>query len=538
MKWAVLSSLLLAAVLGWFLLSEPRESSGPPSRADKVLNRGVGPEPETVDPQRSSTTQAHAVLRDLFEGLLSYDASGELVNGVAEDWEPSPDGLEYRFRLREDARWSNGDPVTAEDFVYSLRRLVDPATAALYAKLISPVRNATAIVAGEAAPDSLGVEAVSERELLITLERPAAHFPLLLTLPPTFPVHAGSIGRLGDRFTRPGNLVSNGAYVLREWTLGAVIELERNEAYWNAKGTAIDVVRYHVTVEPGAELRRYLAGELEVTSTVPASAFARMKRERPDELKVAPILGLYYLGFNLTKPKLGNDAKLREALSLAVDREAIATQVVGRGEQPAYGFTPPGIANYAPARFPYADWSEAERHARARRLYQEAGYGPENPLEIELRYNTSQTHESIAIAVQNMWRQVLGFTAELRNEEFKVLLANVRAMNVTEIFRLNWTADYNDAYSFLSILGSGDSSNVVGYRNEDYDRLLKSAAEQPDLVLRRLYLEEAEKTMLSDHPLIPIYFYVGEHMVSPRVRGWQNNVLDYHYSQHLSLDPS
>lgn len=534
MKWAVLLSVaLLAAVGGWWWSTDRGEVAA--TRPDTVLNRGIGPEPGTVDPQRARTKVEQGVLRDLFEGLLGYDAGAQLEPAAAEDWTVSDDGLVYRFILRSDARWSNGDPVTAEDFVYTFRRLVDPATLAFYAELIAPIVNAERIANGELPPTSLGVEATSAHELVITLERPTAHFPFLLTLPPTFPVHSASLERHGEEFTRPGNLVSNGAYVLKDWTLGAVIELARNAEYWGRDDVQIDIVRHHVTEEPGAELRRYLAGELDITSTVPPGAFARMRAERPDELRAAPTLSLYYLGFNLSKPKLGDDSLLREALSIAVDRELIAKQLLGRGETPAYSVTPPDTADYDPPQFPFADWTAQEREARAQRLYGEAGYGPENPLEIQLRYNTSETHKQVALAVQDMWRKTLGFEAELVNEQFKVLVANVQAKQVTEIFRLNWSGDYNDAYAMLNIFEEDNPSNLVGYENADYDRLMDSASKQTDPYRRRVFMEEAEALVLADHPLIPIYFQVGEHMVSRRVGGWQDNPLDYHYSKHLSV---
>ena len=537
MKWAVSVCLLAAGVVAWLLLS-PNDATEPESVGTQpsVLNRGIGPEPESVDPQRANSLQAHEVLRDLFEGLLTYDAAGELVPGIAERTEVSDDGLEYRFFLRPNVRWSNGDPLTAEDFVFSFRRLVDPRTGAFYAELLAPIVNAAEIVAGDAPPDALGVTAVGPLELTVRLTQPTGYFLSLLTQPPTFPVHAGNIEQHGERFTRPGNLVSNGAYVLQDWTLGAVIELNKNANYWDAANTAIDIVRHHVAEEPANELRRYLAGELDITSTVPSSEFERMARERPDELKVAPTLSVYYLGFNLTKPALGGNLALRQALSMAIDRQRIADQVVGRGEKPAYSFTPPGTANYEPPTFAFANSTRDERHARARRLFADAGYGPDNPPELQLRYNTSETHQRVALAVQDMWRRVLGFEVELVNEEFKVLLANVRAKQVTEIFRLNWSGDYNDAYSFLSILESDNPSNLFGYRNGEYDRLLDSANRQTKPDRRRVFLEEAEALMLSEHPLIPIYFYVGDHMVSTRVAGWQDNVLDFHYSQHLRID--
>lgn len=538
---ALLTLVVLGALaIGIYVLA-PWNGDGAPSSAGApssplVLNRSIGPEPESVDPQRASSTQAQHVIRDVFEGLLSYSPDGEVVGGVAMDWELSEDSLEYTFWLRPDARWSSGDPVTAEDFVFSLRRLVDPATAAFYAENLSPVLNARAIVAGKMPPSSLGVEAVGPLELLIRLEQPTAHFLLLLTQPPAFPVNAKSIAEHGERFVRPENLVSNGAYTLEGWTLGSILELKRNESYWNNANTAIDEVRYHVAPEPSNELNRYLAGELDITSTIPSEAFQRLKTTRPKQLRVAPTLSVYYYGFNMTKPKLGNNPKLREALSLAVDRESLAANVVARGESPAYSFVPPGTDNYNPPTFYYASMSQQERNERARRLYAEAGYSAENPLEVEVRYNTSATHRRIVLAIQEMWREVLGFEAELHNEEFKVLLANVNAKEVTQIFRLNWTADYDDAYSFLGILQTGHPSNSVGWNNEEFDDLLKRAAAQPDEEARRLLMEEAEHIILREHPLIPLYFYVGEHMVSPKVKGWRDNMLDYHYSQHLDIE--
>ena len=399
---ALLTLVVLGALAAGLYVLAPWEGAGGDPSAAIVLNRSIGPEPESVDPQRASSTQAQHVIRDVFEGLLSYSPDGEVVGGVAERWALSEDALEYTFWLRPNARWSNGDPVTAEDFVFSLRRLVDPATAAFYAENLSPVLNARAIVAGRMPPASLGVEAIGPLELRIRLEQPTAHFLLLLTQPPAFPVNAKSIAQHGERFVRPGNLVSNGAYTLEGWTLGSILDLKRNESYWNNANTAIDEVRYHVAPEPNNELNRYLAGELDITSTVPSEAFERMKKERPDELRVAPTLSVYYYGFNMTRPELGENPKLREALSMAIDRESLAAKVVARGEVPAYSFVVPGTANYEPPQLYYASMTQDEREERARRLYAEAGYSDENPFEVEVRYNSSATHWRIALAIQEM----------------------------------------------------------------------------------------------------------------------------------------
>ena len=395
--------------------------------------------------------------------------------------------------------------------------------------------NADDIVAGDKPAETLGVVAISPDQLQIRLRQPTPHFIKLLMQPPAFPVNARAIAEHGERFTRPGNLVSNGAYTLTGWTLGSVMRLERNEHYWNNAGTAIDIIRYHVAPQPSSELNRYLAGELDITSTIPTEAFQRLQAERPGELRVAPTLNVYFYGYNLTDPKLGDNPRLREALSVAIDRESLVQQVVARGEPPAYSFVAPGTNNYEPPTFSFATLSRDEREALARRLYREAGYSEENPLQIELRYSSSDTHQRVALAIRQMWRDVLGFDATLINEEFKVLVANITAMEVTEVFRLGWKADYDDAYAFLGILQSSHASNLFAWKNAEYDRLMAQAATQTDLSRRRLYLEEAERIMLAEHPMIPLYFIVSKHLVSERVDGWQDNMLDYHYSQHLSI---
>ncbi|MDJ0814360.1 MAG: peptide ABC transporter substrate-binding protein [Woeseiaceae bacterium] len=502
-----------------------------------VLHRGLPADPESVDPQKARSTQAGDVLRDIGEGLLSYAPGGELIPGAAESWSIADDGLTYTFVIRDNARWSNGDPVTAGDFAFSLRRLVDPATAAFYANSIAVIANAEAIVAGELSPDELGVEAVDDRTLTIRLEQPTPYLLALLTHPVTFPVHAGSIAMHGDEFTRPGNLLSNGAYTLDAWVPGSVLELSRNEYYWNNAATAIDEVRHHVLTQGVTELNRYRAGELHITSTVPPDNFAQVREEYGDELRVAPYLGIYYYGFNLTKPPFRDNPGLREALSMAIDREVLVEKIVGRGEAPAYSWVPPGVDNYEPRRLAFADMSQDERNARARRLLAEAGYGPDNPLEIELRYNTSDEHRRIALAVQAMWKDALGVETTLINEELQVLLANMREAEVTQVFRSSWIGDYNDAHTFLSIVESDNEANMPRYVNEEYDAMMDQAASQTNPQWRRVHLEEAERVFLADHAAIPLYFYVSKHLVNPGVQGWEDNVLDYHYSQHLSLAP-
>jgi len=487
---------------------------------DSVLRRGLATDPETLDGHKARSIQAADVLRDLGEGLVSYSASGELTAGTAKSWSVSDDGLNYTFTLRPDARWSNGDSVTAEHFVISFARLIDPATAAFYAQLLG---------------DLAGFEAIDERTLEMTLHRPTPYLLSLLTHPATFPMHPGMLAEHGDSFARPGKLISNGAYVLTEWIPGSELTLKRNEHYWNNAATSIDEVRHHVITQEMTELARYRAGEIDITASVPPDSFEQVQTELGDQLHIAPYLGVYYYGYNLTKPPFKDNPELRQALSMAIDRDLLVEKVTGRGETAAYSWVPPGVNNYEPTVLSYAPLSQLERNKLAQGLYKAAGYSDENPLQLELRYNTSDTQQRVALAIQSMWRDVLGVETTLINEEFQVLLANMRDREVTQAFRSSWLGDYNDAHTFLSVMQSDNAANMPAYSSEEYDSLMRRAAEQVDLGRRRLYLEEAERVMLADHPIIPIYFYVSKHLVSPRVGGWGDNVLDYHYSQHLTL---
>ena len=507
------------------------EPAGPPD----TLQRGLPTDAETLDHHKARSIQAHDVLRDLGEGLVGYSATGDLIPAAAKSWDVSDDGLRYTIHLREGLRWSNGDALVAGHFVAGMRRLVDPATAAAYVDLLSGIENAAAISAGDIPVSMLGVEAPDDWTLVIRLAQPAPYFITLLSHPSTFPIHPPSIVEHGDAFARPGRMVSNGAYRLDAWVPGALIVLKRNEHYWNNAATAIDAVNYHVLVQDTAELNRYRAGELHTTSTVPPDAFAQIRQQYGDELHVAPYLGVYYYGFNLTKPPFKDNLALRQALSMAIDRELLAEKVVGRGEAPAYSWVPQGVNNYEPPQLSFASLGKDEREQVARRLYKEAGYSKENPLRVEVRYNTNETNGKIAVAIQSMWREVLGVEAVLINEESQVWLANMRQAKVTQVFRASWMSDYNDAHAFLSILQTGNAMNMPRYEDVEYDALMESAAAQGDPKQRRLLLEEAERAMLADYPVIPLYFYVSKHLVSPEIEGWGDNVLDYHYSQQLSF---
>jgi oligopeptide transport system substrate-binding protein len=512
--------------------TSPLVPAGDPGR----LVRGNGPEPDSLDPQRARNVESANVLRDLYEGLTIVGRDGAPAPGVATAWSVSPDGLRWTFTLRPEARWSNGEPVVAADFVAALRRLVDPATGSQYAQVVEAIRNAPAVIAGRLPPGSLGVSAPDPATLLVELESPTPYLPGLMSHWSTMPVHGPSLARHGAAFVRPGNLVGNGAFRLVAWVQGAQLDLERNRNYWNDAATRLEAVRFVTQSDENAEYRRWRSGELHVTATVPRGQFDVIRREHAAELKVGPQLGTYYFGISLDREPFRNRPGLRRALSLALDRERIVASVTRVGELPANGWVPPGTFDYSSQSFDYAARPMAERIAEARRLYAEAGYSAANPLRFELRYNTGDVHNRIAVAAAAMWKQALGAEATLAVREFKVLQQEVDAREV-DLFRSSWIGDYNDAYTFLQLFKGGFGLNTPRFRDARYDALLEAAAREVDPAKRRAALEQAERVLLAAHPVVPVHFYVNKHLVGARVQGWYDNVMNVVYSKDLALAP-
>ncbi|MDD3763297.1 MAG: peptide ABC transporter substrate-binding protein [Nevskiales bacterium] len=502
-----------------------------------VLRLGNGPEPETLDPQRAEGVSAANILRDLYEGLTRIAPDGRVIAGAAESWSISEDGRTYRFELRPDARWSNGDPVTAEDFVAGLRRTVTPATGSSYAQMLGLIEGAGAIIEGKAAPETLAVRAVSAHTLEMRLSAPAPYWLGLLSHASTYPVHRPSLAQYGADFARAGRLVGNGAYMLDDWGVQSHVRLRRNPNYWRARDVSIDVVEYFPTEDLNSEYKRYLAGELDVTYEVPPVLIPKIRRQLGDELRVAPYLGVYYYGLNLTRPPLAGNKPLRQALSLAIDREVIASKLLHGLGLPAESWIPPETSGHLSlGRPPASPWTE--RQAEARRLYRASGYGPDRPLRLEIRYNTNENHRRIATVIAAMWRQVLGVQTSLVNEEFKVFLSNRKLKADTQVFRAAWIADFDDPLSFAEILTSGNGQNDTGWSDPEYDRLIERARRTADPERRARLLQAAERRVLDEVPVIPIYFYTSKHLIKPHVAGWTDNMLDYHYSQDLRILPA
>jgi oligopeptide transport system substrate-binding protein len=501
--------------------------------APLILRRGNGPEPESLDVHRARSEAALTILRDLYEGLTAIGDDGTPVPAAADHCEVSSDGKTYRFHLRTNARWSNGDAVVADDFLAAWRRLVDPHTGAQYAGILGPVRGAAEITAGSAAPGTLGVHSDGPATLVVELARPTPYFLSLLTHPATFPIHRGSLASNGRAFAKPGVMVSNGAFVLTRWDFGSHLVAMRNARYWNDPATRLDEVEYYSFADADSELKAFRTGQVDITSTIPAAQVPWIKAHLGDALHVAPQLAVYYLGLNLRKPPFDKSRELRQALSLVIDRERLVESITGAGEGPAYTFVPPQVHGYSPPVPEYAAWPMPQRILRARQLLLEAG----PPPFIELSYNSGELHSRIAVAVAQMWKESLGLETQLRAEEFKVLLQDIDRGDVS-VFRASWLGDFDDAYGFLQVLQSGFGINLPHYANREYDDLLERAANDGDISRRRELLQRAEALMLADQPLIPLYFYVSKHLVNAHVHGWQDNAMNVVYSKNLAKQPA
>ena len=520
-----LSLCLFAAVL---MLSMPLWARDP-----ATLVRGNGPEPSTLDPARCQEVACGNILRDLFEGLVTEAADGRLVPGLAESWSLADDGRTWTFVLREDGRWSNGESIDAMQVRDSLRHAFAPETAAPLAALYDGIRNATAVQRGELPVEQLGVEATDTHTLVIHTTR-SLPLPSLMALPLAFPVHLPSVEEHGSAFTRPGNLVSNGAYRLMEWMPQSSLTLEGSPHFRDAP--AIGAVRFEVTEDAASELQRFAAGGLDVTEVVPPGSQDYWRARFGEQLRIAPYLGVFYLGFNLEREPFRDKHALREALSLAVDRDILVRHVSGLGETPAYSLVPPGVAGYDGPTPAWASMTQGERESLARQRYAEAGYSADKPLHVELRYNTSTPHRRLALAVAAMWRQVLGVRTELRNEEWKVFVGNRKQRVITQVFRGGWIADADDPLNFLAAFADDGALNWSGYHDANFSQLIEDARNADSLPIRSAKLAEAEARLLGDHAILPLYFYTSKHLVAPRVNGWRDNLLDHHLSRWLSLE--
>jgi oligopeptide transport system substrate-binding protein len=501
--------------------------------AEAILQRGNKDEPETLDPHRSDGIQEYWVQSDLFEGLTRIDAHGQVVPGVAESWEIAPDGLSWTFHLRPDLKWSDGTPLTAEDFVWSLRRAVDPKTAASYASILNPIANAQAITDGkEKDLGKLGVSAPDARTVVIRLVAPTAYLGGVLTLGIAFPVPRKAIEAYGDEWTRPGHIVGDGAFVMDSWTPQLEIRLKRNPNYYDAAAVKLDGVVWSVNESDETALKRYRAGDLDI-ARVPHKLVPILATEMPAALHTATQLWTRFLFFNTQRPPL-SDVRLRQALSMLIDREALNQKVDPHGQATAYALIPPGLPGYAPQAPEWVGQSLAERREHAAALLQAAGYGPANPLKIDVVYPAADDQRRLMTAIAAMVKPY-GIDFVPQSEENQVFYSTTRNHDYQAGYN-GWIADYPDPWTFLSPYRSDAGGlNSSDYRNPEYDALLDKAAAALDPAARDRLLEAAERLLVRDAPEIPLSYDNYTRVVNPKITGFFDNPVDQHASRDLDL---
>ncbi|MBI1320339.1 MAG: peptide ABC transporter substrate-binding protein [Candidatus Hydrogenedens sp.] len=528
---AILCCAALAALTGC--------SGGSSFEGGNILHVNLGAEVQDLDPDLVTGVPEHRALSSLFEGLTDLDpATMQPVPAVAKSWDISEDATRYTFHLRDDAKWSNGDPVTAKDFAYGWQRILTPSLAAEYAYMLYCIKNAKPFNEGKITEFSeVGVKVIDDHTLEVTLESPTPYFLSLHYHQSYFPIHQatvekfGGMAERGNRWTRTGNHVGNGAFRLVEWRPDEYIRVEKNPYYWDAASVRLDGIEFTPISDVLTEERNFRAGKTQITETIPLQKIEVYREENPEELMVNPYLGVYFYRINVTRPPL-NDVRVRLALSKALDRERLAADVLKAGEQPAYNLTPPDTAGYTSSA--KMDYNPEE----AKRLLAEAGFpdGKGFP-KIELLYNTSEQHKTIAEAVQQMWKNTLNVEIGLYNQDWKVYLDSTDTLNY-DLARAAWIGDVVDPMNFLEMFTSYGGNNRTGYDSEVYDQLIEQAYATPEQGPRYEIMRRAEAQLLEDAPIIPVYFYTTKYLKAEEVKGFIPNILDYRRWKDLWLDTS
>ncbi|ATC63258.1 ABC transporter substrate-binding protein [Nibricoccus aquaticus] len=514
-----------------------RETAVEAGLRTQTLHLGNGAEPADLDPQISTVYTDYNILLSLFEGLTVIDeATSQALPGAAERWDISPDGLTYTFHLRANGRWSNGDPVTAQEFVTSFQRILSPALGAEYAYMLHAVKNAEAFSTAKITDFSqVGFRAIDARTLEISLERPTPYLLTLVAHQAWFPIHPptilkfGKLDQRGTRWTQPGNLVGNGAYTLKVWQPNARIIVEKSDTYWDAPDTKLRSIVFYPNENIATDERNFRSGQLHITYDILPEKIPGYRKQSPSPLRVDPLLETLYIRFNTTKPPFDNK-KVRQALARALDREIICRVLLSGSREPAHFFTPPNTAGYtATARVP----SDFEA---ARKLLAEAGYpGGKGFPTVELQMNTDGINKKIFEAVQEMWRRELGITVRLTSQDFRVYLDAQRTLSY-QISRSRWVGDYNDPNTYLDMFVTGGANNQTGWSNAEYDRLIAEAGRTLDQAARFDLFQKAEAILLDEAPIAPLLFGTRTYLIHPSVKGWVPSLLGIHRYQNISLE--
>ncbi|MBW7984039.1 peptide ABC transporter substrate-binding protein [Enterobacillus tribolii] len=527
----------LAALIGSGVMSVQAAVVPPGTQlADKQeIVRHIKDEPASLDPAKVVGLPEAQVVRDLFEGLVNQGADGQPLPGVAASWQ-STDSKRYVFKLRENARWSNGEPVTAYDFVYSWQRLVDPKTLSPFAWFaqMAGIAKAQDIIDGKAPPSKLGVVAPDSHTLVVQLSKPVPYFVSLLANFSLYPVPQKIVEQYGNDWTKPEHLVGNGAFMMSARVVNEKIELKPNPHYWDHAHTVLTKVTFLPINQESAATKRYLADDIDITESFPKNMYQKLLKDIPGQVYTPDQLGTYYYAFNTRKAPL-DDARVRRALSYAIDRQVIAQKVLGAGEKPAWRLTPDVTAGFEPEPGAMQKMTQAERNKQAKAWLKEAGYGPNKPLKLTLLYNSSENHQKIAIAVASMWKKALGVQVKLVNQEWKTYIDS-RNTGKFDVVRASWVGDYNEASTFLSLMTSAHSGNIAKFSDPAYDRLLQQAGQETDGNKLNADYNKAEQILAEQAPIAPIYQYTNGRLIKPWVQGYPiSNPEDVAYSQSMYI---
>jgi oligopeptide transport system substrate-binding protein len=529
--WVMLATALFLSACGEAQAPQTANAANP---EEIVLNRGNAAEPFTLDPHQAGGTWENDIIGDMLMGLTTEAADATPIPGAAESWETSEDGLTWTFHLREHT-WSDGVPVTAEDFVFAWQHILAPETAAAYAYFLYPIRNAEAVNSGVARPEELGVRAADDKTLVVELEHPAPYLEEFMTHYTTFPIPKHVVEMYGNAWTRPGNYVTNGPYILRDWVPNDHITLVKNPAFYDAESVSVDRIVFYPTSDYDAALRRFRAGEIDTQARLPSLQIDWLRQNMPEVLRIDPITSLEYITVNQDRPPFG-DVRIREALSLTLNRELLTEQVIRVGHKPSYSIVPPGIANYeGNVALSFRDMLPADRIARAKMLMEEAGYGPNNRLKtsIEVR-SAAPDARRVPAAIQQMWSEIY-IDVEINQSDAAIFYKKVQEHDF-DIAIAAWSADFSDAENFLYLLRTGSKENYGNYSNPEFDAILAQATQERDLRHRAELLASAERIALNDHAWIPFFSWVSTQIVRTYVHGWVNNPRAVNRTRWVSID--
>ncbi|MFA9594560.1 oligopeptide ABC transporter substrate-binding protein OppA [Citrobacter telavivensis] len=519
-KKSLVAAGILTALIAGNVATAAVVPAGVQLAEKQTLVRNNGSEVQSLDPHKIEGVPESNISRDLFEGLIISDVDGKPSPGVAEKWE-NKDFKVWTFHLRKDAKWSDGSPVTAHDFVYSWQRLANPNTASPYASYLQygHIVNIDDIVAGKKPPTDLGVKAIDDNTFEVTLSEPVPYFYKLLVHSSVSPVPKAAVEKYGEKWTQPANIITNGAYKLKDWVVNEHIVLERNPNYWDNAKTVINQVTYLPIASEVTDVNRYRSGEIDMTyNNMPIELFQKLKKEIPNEVHVDPYLCTYYYEINNQKAPF-TDVRVRTALKLALDRDIIVNKVKNQGDLPAYSFTPPYTDGAKLTQPEWFGWTQEKRNEEAKKLLAEAGYTAEKPLTFNLLYNTSDLHKKLAIAAASIWKKNLGVNVKLENQEWKTFL-DTRHQGNYDVSRAAWCADYNEPTSFLNMVLSDSSNNTTHYKSPAFDKILADALKATNEEQRTELYSKAEQQLDKDSAIVPVFYYVNARLVKPWVGGY------------------